>query len=176
VTDPASSAKPDARNGAKPKRRKGRKRGGNKSKITGVFLRRVEKLAALGLNQRQIASILNVGACTISIWKSSDGELETKFQKALEKGNSRGIERRLARIESAGKAGSWQADAWTLERRNPEQFGRRDAVRLSDADGKPLPGTTVIAPTVVFVQPEKRALDDVFDLPPKLVTNGEGKP
>lgn len=31
----------------------------------------------------------------------------------------------LARIQQAGRNGSWQADAWFLERKYPQEFGRR---------------------------------------------------
>jgi hypothetical protein len=124
------------------------------------------------MTQRQIATILNVNATTISIWKSRDGKLEEKFRKAIEKGEALGIARRMARIEKAGVKGSWQADAWALERRNPEQFARRDSVRVSDADGNPVAGTTVIAPTVVFIQPRKEELTDtIIDV----TSNGHAK-
>lgn len=154
---------------------KRKSKAGNKSLLTPKFIRQTERLAALGMTQRQIATILGVNACTISIWKAKDGKLEEKFQKALERGEARGVERRLRRIERAGNNGSWQADAWTLERRQPEQFGRRDSVRVSDPDGKPMSGTTVIAPTVVFIQPKKEELMDAAIDIPKLA-NGNGGP
>jgi hypothetical protein len=80
----------------------------------------------------------------------------------------------MKRIEKAGMKGSWQADAWLLERRNPEQFARRDMVRVSDADGNALPAatTTVIAPTVVFVQPGKEEMTNITDV--QQITNGNG--
>jgi IS30 family transposase len=167
-------------NGDAPKKKwgapKGRKnpRAGNRSLLTPTFLKRVEDLAAQGMTQVQIATILNVNACTVSSWKSRDGKLEDKFRKALEKGQARGIQRRMKRIEKAGMKGSWQADAWLLERRNPEQFARRDMVRVSDADGNALPAatTTVIAPTVVFVQPGKEEMTNITDV--QQITNGNG--
>jgi len=49
----------------------------------------------------------------------------------------------LSDISKAARAGSWQAAAWRLERRNPKQFGRTTEesdrtvkVTVSDADGK----------------------------------------
>lgn len=164
----------EATNGHPPKRKYVRKlkHGGSNYKLKPPFLRNVEKLAAQGLTQRQIAHILNVGESTLSIWKSSDGKLEEKFQRALSRGEAEGVRRRLARIEKAGKKGSWQADAWILERRQPEQFGRNDRMRLSDADGKPIGGTTVIAPTVVFVQPQKEELSETIEV--KEIENGNG--
>lgn len=53
------------------KRRRRKKRVGNKTLLTAEFIRRAEKLASQGLNQRQIAAVLNVGAATISIWKGN---------------------------------------------------------------------------------------------------------
>lgn len=147
-----------------PKRKVRKSRAGNKSKLTAAFIGSVQKLAAQGLNQRQIATILNVGVSTISIWKSKKGGLEAKFQNALQKGEAEGIRRRLARIEKAGIKGSWQADAWLLERRNPDQFGRNDRMRVSDVDGNPIAGTTVIAPTVVFIQPKKDELSEPIEV------------
>lgn len=36
--------------------------------------------------------------------------------------------KRIERIEKAGKRGDWKADAWYLERRYPERWGRRDRI------------------------------------------------
>lgn len=178
MSDPAPATNGNGAGNVKPKR--GRRAGsrnpkaGRGSKLTTEFIHKVEQLAAKGLNQRQIAHILNVGPCTLSIWKASSGKLEEKFQKALSVGEAIGVKRRLERIEKAGKKGSWQADAWLLERRQPEQFGRRDSVRVSDPNGNALPAatTTVIAPTVVFVQPGKEELTNITDV--QQITNGNG--
>lgn len=172
----ASNGQPQPGNGAgKPKRRK-RRKGGTKTLLTREFIAKVEKLAAKGLTQRQIAHIMNVGACTLSIWKSKAGEATEKFAKAIARGEAKGVEMRLKRIEKAAIKGSWQADAWVLERRNPEQFGRRDAVSLSNPDGSAVQAsTTVIAPTVVFVQPRKDDLADVIEVKPTNGTNGHGQ-
>jgi|GEM_PF-1502483 len=128
------------------------------TKLTPSFLKQVEELAALGMNQRQIADVLSVGEMTMSMWKRERNDLEVKFVKALKKGEAAGIRRRLRRIELAGEKGSWQADAWTLERRHPDQFAKRDNVRVGDPDGKPL-APVVVAPTVTFVQPSKEEAD-----------------
>jgi len=152
-----------ATNGHTSKKRKGR--GGRKSRLTDItFIKQVERLAAKGMTQRQIAVILGIDPCTISSWKSRKGELEDKFNKALKRGEAKGVQRRLDRIEKAGKGGSWQADAWMLERRLPEQFGRNDRMRVSDVDGNPIAGTTVIAPTVVFIQPKKDELSEPIEV------------
>lgn len=100
---------------------KQKKKQGRPIKHTPKMIRRVSELAALGMTQRQICTIVNVNECTLSTWKTTF----PKINKAIEKGTALGIERRLKRIEKAGKRGSWQADAWQLERRNPDQFAKR---------------------------------------------------
>lgn len=46
---------------------------------------------------------------------------------------ARGVVSNLARIQTAAKNGTWQAAAWTLERRYPEIYGRRTADVRVDA-------------------------------------------
>lgn len=149
-------------NGSKPPRKKRRY---NPTKLTAVFIKRVENLAAKGLNQAQIAEVLNVGASTMSIWKTKDSALSEKFVKALAKGAAIGLERRLCRIEKHGKK-SWQADAWWAARRFPEQWGDKSSMRLANPDGTPLQPasvTTVVAPNIMFVQPDKKELGNGHD-------------
>lgn len=43
----------------------------------------------------------------------------------------------LAKIEEAARDGSWQAAAWKLERRYPQEYGRR-SVEVSGPNGGPL--------------------------------------
>lgn len=152
------------------------KKTGPKNAITPKFLKMVERLAAKGLLQKQIATILNINACTISSWKHGEGELEKLFREALERGRAKSIERRMGKIDKAGEK-SWQAHAWALERMFPDQFGRTQNLRHSDPNGNPLEPSTVIAPTVVFVQPEKKPIEPVIDITPKpQLGNGHGLP
>ena len=53
------------------------------------------------------------------------------FADAVQKAESDAVVRALARIAQAGAKGSWQADAWFLERRYPADFGLRHRVDLS---------------------------------------------
>jgi len=43
----------------------------------------------------------------------------------------------LARINKAGRDGAWQADAWRLERRSPDRWGRR-RVDVGGVQGAPI--------------------------------------
>lgn len=132
------------------------KRAGKKSRLTDNFVSRVRELASRGLNQLEIATILGCDPSSMSTWKHKS----EKFRKAIEEGLALGIERRLVRIERAAEKGSWGADAWWLERRYPEQWARKDNLRIGDPEGKPL-APAIIAPTIVVVRPEKKAVPEL---------------
>lgn len=53
-----------------------------------------------------------------------EGEFRQFFQD-IKKAEAQGILARLALIKKAADSGQWQAGAWTLERRWPEEYGRR---------------------------------------------------
>jgi transcriptional regulator with XRE-family HTH domain len=161
--------------GLKTRKRKRKGRGGRDSKITSDLLKRVREMASNNMNQRQIASILGVSACTLSIWKSREGKLEEKFRKAIEQGYADGLNRRLKRIEKAGKKGNVSADQWMVERMAPEQFGRTQQIRIGNPDGSAMESApTVIAPTVVFVQPAKQQLGPVIEVETNQLNGGNG--
>ena len=49
----------------------------------------------------------------------------SEFSDAIRKAEAQAEAARVARIAKAGQDGTWQADAWYLERRYPERWGRR---------------------------------------------------
>jgi hypothetical protein len=51
--------------------------------------------------------------------------LYAEFADAVRKAEAQAEAARVARIAKAGQEGVWQADAWYLERRYPERWGRR---------------------------------------------------
>ena len=48
-----------------------------------------------------------------------------EFQARVEEAKGKAVVGWLAKIEKAASEGSWQAAAWKLERRYPEDYGRR---------------------------------------------------
>lgn len=52
------------------------------------------------------------------------------FYEKVEKAKADAISLRVARINKAGENGNWQADAWYLERIDPEHFGKKDKVQV----------------------------------------------
>ena len=57
----------------------------------------------------------------MSRWAADDPDLAARIEQA----EAVAIRDRLAVITKAADSGTWQAAAWFLERRYPEQWGRR---------------------------------------------------
>jgi transposase len=81
---------------------------------------------AVGCTYEQAAAVAGVHYDTLRVWRNTF----PAFSGALEKAEASGVLSRLARIQAAGRDGAWQADAWWLERKYPEQWGRRDRLQV----------------------------------------------
>ena len=82
-----------------------------------------------------------INSSTFRQWRqkaSENIEPYASFWLRVNEAESEAIMRRLARIENAGKDGSWQADAWYLERKYPDKFGGRDRVELAGDPNAPV--------------------------------------
>ena len=53
-----------------------------------------------------------------------------EFYNKIEEAKAYAIALRVENIRKAGQNGSWQADAWWLERMDPENFSRKDNVNV----------------------------------------------
>lgn len=53
------------------------------------------------------------------------------FSQAVEKAEADAVVRNVAQIAKAAQTGTWQAAAWWLERRRPDDYGRRDRVEVT---------------------------------------------
>jgi primosomal protein N'' len=56
-----------------------------------------------------------------------------EFLEAVRKAESDAEVRRVANIAKAGNEGDWRADAWWLERRRHQDWGRKDRIELVTA-------------------------------------------
>ncbi len=66
-----------------------------------------------------------------------DPDLFSELLEAVERGEADAHARNLLVIQTAGNAGTWQASAWFLERRYPEQYARR-TLELSGPNKGPI--------------------------------------
>lgn len=104
-----------------------------------------------GLSLARAADVGGISYDTLNEWRKT----KPQFSDALKKAESDAVARKLARIDKAGREGHWQADAWWLERRHPQEWGRR-VIEMQGKDGKDLYADT---PTDQLV----RALAAILD-------------
>ena len=94
---------------------------------------------ATGMYVNLACQSVGIGTSTLHEWKKKGQEGITPYDKVWKRiqiAEAKAIERRIRRIEEAGESGSWQADAWYLERRYPHLFGKRDTVAIENQDNQ----------------------------------------
>ena len=88
---------------------------------------------ATGMYVNLACQSVGISTSALSEWKIKGKKGIHPYDKVWQKiqvAEAKAIERRIKRIEEAGENGSWQADAWYLERRYPHLFGKRDTVAI----------------------------------------------
>jgi transposase len=96
------------------------------TKLTTEVLATLCECVGLGMTYEQSAEVAGIGERTLREWR----ERKPAVSAALKKAELDGMRRRLQRIERAAEEGAWQADMTWLERKYPEQWGRRDRVQV----------------------------------------------
>lgn len=109
-----------------------------KLKLNKELIEKASKLIAAGNYQKDVAKYLGIDESTWYRWLRKGETAKTnnifcKLYKAVKKAEAEAIARNVALIQQAAQD-SWQAAAWWLERRYPEQWGKKDYMNLN-ADG-----------------------------------------
>jgi len=83
-----------------------------------------------GLTYKNAASYAGISYATLNRWRiegrERDDESEIcQFWKALQQANGEAAFRLIGCIDSAAEAGDWKAATWILERRFPDDWGKR---------------------------------------------------
>lgn len=97
---------------------------------TDDLIERVKLLMAAGAPMTIACESLGVSYNTLAEWKKPhmrDIEPFASFVRACEQAKAAHAIGCITRITRAAKGGVWQADAWLLERRYPEHYGRPQA-------------------------------------------------
>jgi transposase len=105
-----------------------------KSKLTTQIKKEIGNNIKLGMPLKFAAEAAGICEDTFYEWMKR-GEREKKgmyseFSEYIKQCQSVAVQLHLKIITKAASAGSWQASAWILERRHPEDFGRKDKVNL----------------------------------------------
>jgi transposase len=92
-------------------------------------------LAALrkGMTKKAAAAAGGMGYSTLNEWEHDEPE----FADAVKAAESDSQQELLKKIWTASDQ-QWQAAAWMLERRWPQDFARRQALEMSGPDGGPI--------------------------------------
>ena len=115
-----------------------------KSKLTRELIEKAVKIIERGNYYKVAIDVLGISSVTWYEWMrqgemdASKGinSLKAYFFNSIKKAEATAIDRNLSIIQKAAMEGNWQASAWYLERKYPEQWGKRDNVNLTtDKDG-----------------------------------------
>lgn len=107
-----------------------------RSKLTPEIQAEIGKNITLGMPLKYASEAAGVPERTFYQWmeqgeKQNSGKYRD-FYDYCENCKSVAVKLHMTLITKAAKEdGSWQASAWILERRHPEEFGRREKVELS---------------------------------------------
>lgn len=107
---------------------------GRKNKLTKELINYASKLVEAGATITAVAKALGVSRETIHRWlregeKQQEG-LMHDFYEAFNRAEAKAIARNVAIIQRSAQSGNWQAAAWWLERKYPEEWGKRDKLDM----------------------------------------------
>jgi transposase len=85
------------------------------------------KALRLGSTRERAAAYAGIHRATFYRSMHADATL----RDAVEKAEADFVVSNLQGIDEAAQGGHWQARAWKLERRFPDEFGRRDRIHLT---------------------------------------------
>ena len=110
-----------------------------KTKLTPQLQEQIGNNITLGMPLKFAAEAVGITEVTFYNWIKR-GENESKgrffeFAEHVKACKAKAVQLHLKLITKAATDGSWQASAWILERRHPEEFGRKDRLEL-DANMK----------------------------------------
>lgn len=100
-----------------------------KEKLTKELVKEAVTLVQSGASNKDVIAYLGVNQATFYRWLSNPKtENQRELCKLLKKAETERKVWHLQRIHKAAEEGSWQASAWYLERRYPQEFGKAHRV------------------------------------------------
>jgi transposase len=105
-----------------------------KLKLTPQLQEQIGNNITLGMPLKFAAEAAGITEQTFYNWLKK-GETETKgqfyeFAEHVKACKAKAVQLHLKLITKAATEGTWQASAWILERRFPEEFGRREKIDM----------------------------------------------
>ncbi len=110
---------------------------GRPTKLTPECMELFTQTLAAGNYFSVAATVAGIDNSTYCLWMKTGKKAESgpylEFYKAVKKAEAEAEASRVARVSVAGQNGVWQADAWYLERRYPDRWGKQTESRSEDA-------------------------------------------
>lgn len=96
-----------------------------KTKLTKGVVHDFKTYISRGLGLREVCALAGVKWSTFIKWRYSYPLFDEFIEKCLAEYEVEALDR----IREAAKGGVWQADCWTLERKYPDRYGKRDVLK-----------------------------------------------
>jgi len=113
---------------------------GRPCKLTPDTQAKLVQALSLGATRRAACEYAGISTETLRDWLLRPGAAFSALSAALKEAEAKSTIGALAKIQKAATDGQWQAAAWLLERRHPEEYGRRQVVALARAPIEPVVG------------------------------------
>jgi transposase len=107
------------------------------TKLTPELTDKICELLEVGMPYHLVCDAVGISESTFYDWINKGNEDNSKkmfseFSKRVAQSKAKVVEQYLKRLEGYSKDGSVYATTWFLERRCPEDFGRRDKLDLDN--------------------------------------------
>jgi transposase len=107
---------------------------GRKSKYTPDRIDKITKAIGVGATYTHACNYAGIDLDTFARWRKKYAD----FAEAIKEAEGKAVIGWLAKIEKAASDGNWTAAAWKLERRYPEDYGRKEKLEHANPDGSAL--------------------------------------
>lgn len=101
-----------------------------KTKLTPELQEEICKYIEIGVPNKQAALACGISETTFYNWikrgENTNSGKYFKFLESVKKAQAKNVLRNVAIIEKAAQEKNWQAAAWILERKYPEDWGRKE--------------------------------------------------
>lgn len=113
----------------RPKAAAEKEKPGPKGKFTPARINKIIKAIKEGSPHETAAHFAGISTSTFYGWMEKGANaksgLHLEFYEKVKQAEAHAEAERVRRINKAGREGDWKADAWYLERRYPDKWGRR---------------------------------------------------
>lgn len=107
---------------------------GRPTKRTPETVKKLCDAIRLGASYGDACGYAGIDHDTFTRWRQDFPEFAAEVKEA----EGAGRVQLIAKIQKAANDGNWQAAAWMLERRDPQNYGRTMRTQVTGADGGPV--------------------------------------